>query len=68
MIVYAVQNDTVDAICWRNLGVTNGVVERTLELNPGLVDQGVILKAGTPVQLPEAQITKSAKKMVQLWD
>lgn len=68
MKVYAVQNDTVDAICWRYLGMTTSVVERTLELNPGLVDQGVVLKQGTPVILPDSQATTNTKQTVKLWD
>lgn len=68
MKVYANQNETVDALCWRHLGVTEGVVERTLELNPGLVNVGVALKQGTPVILPNMPDIKHTKKMVQLWD
>ncbi len=36
--VYALQNDTVDAICWRNYGRSSGVVEAVLEANPHLSD------------------------------
>ena len=31
--IYAIQNDTVDAICWRNYGRSAGVVEAVLEQN-----------------------------------
>lgn len=68
MKVYAQQNDTVDAICWRHLGATAGVVEQTFELNPGLVDQGVLLKHGTPVILPDAAPVQAVKETVKLWD
>ena len=37
--VYAIQNDTVDAICWRNYGRSSGVVEAVLEANPHLSEQ-----------------------------
>ena len=36
MRVYAHQGDTLDALVWRHLGRTAGLVERALELNPGL--------------------------------
>lgn len=68
MIVHAHQNDTVDAICWRHFGVTQGVVEQTLELNPGLVNQGAVLKHGTPVRLPNFVKQPKSKLMVKLWD
>lgn len=68
MIVHAHQNDTVDAICWRHLGATRGVVEQTLELNPGLVDHGPVLPHGTQVRLPRAITQPATKPMVKLWD
>ncbi len=68
MKVYAQQNDTVDAICWRHLGATAGVVEQTLDLNPGLADQGVVLAHGTPVTLPDAVPAQAERKTVRLWD
>lgn len=36
MNVFALQGETLDSLCFRVLGQTAGVVERTLELNPGL--------------------------------
>ncbi len=68
MIVHAHQHDTVDAICWRYLGATRGVVEQTLELNPGLVDQGPVLRHGTRVRLPDVIAQPRTIPMVNLWD
>lgn len=68
MRVLAQQNDTVDAICWRHFGATAGVVEQTLKLNPGLVNQGVILDHGTSVLLPDAVPPQVVKPTVKLWD
>lgn len=68
MIVRAHQYDTVDAICWRHLGTTRGVVEQTLSLNPGLADQGPILAHGTLVRLPDVLNQPKTKLMVKLWD
>ncbi|WP_196018971.1 tail protein X, partial [Serratia ureilytica] len=40
MRVYALQGDTVDAICWRYYGRTQGVVEQVYSLNEGLAAAG----------------------------
>jgi len=47
------QHDTVDALCWRHLGQTRSVVERVLELNPGLAAHGPHLPHGLTVHLPQ---------------
>ncbi|RFS78116.1 phage tail protein [Leclercia adecarboxylata] len=67
MKVYALQGDTLDAICARYYGRTGGVVEIVLKANPGLSELGVVLPHGTAVELPE---TDSAAKTetVNLWD
>lgn len=67
MKVYAMQGDTLDAICARHYGRTEGVVETVLRSNPGLSELGVILPHGTAIELPE---TDSAPKTetVNLWD
>ncbi|MFH4285229.1 tail protein X, partial [Acinetobacter baumannii] len=38
--IYAIQNDTVDAICWREYGRSTGVVEQVLAANPHLSEFG----------------------------
>ncbi|HVJ36270.1 MAG TPA: tail protein X [Stenotrophomonas sp.] len=70
MRVYAQQGDTVDLLCWRHLGSTTGLVEKTLELNPGLAQLGLVLPHGTAVDLPEVSSTTNAAAVatVQLWD
>lgn len=68
-IVYAVQGDTVDALCWRELGATQGVVEAVYELNRGLAAKGPTLPQGTPVQIPDrSTIAAPVLPTVQLWD
>ncbi|WP_340610786.1 tail protein X [Xenorhabdus bharatensis] len=67
MRVWAQQYDTVDALCWRHYGRTQGVTEQVLEANPGLADLGAILPHGTEVTLPDiapAPVTPT----LQLWD
>lgn len=70
MRVHAHQGDTLDALCWRHLGRTAGLVERAFELNPGLSAHGPILPHGTAVDLPEITSTTAAaqRPLVQLWD
>lgn len=67
MKIYSMQGDTIDAICNRYYGRTEGVVETLLQANPGLSELGVILPHGAVIELPE---TDSAPKteMVNLWD
>lgn len=64
------QGDTVDALCWRELGATAGVVEAVYELNRGLADLGPILPTGTLVQLPDRSPATQTPviPLQQLWD
>jgi phage tail protein X len=67
----AIQGDTLDLICWRELGTTAaGVVEQALELNPGLADAGVVIPSGTAIALPAAPAPAATpvRTLVQLWD
>lgn len=67
MHVRAQQGDTLDALCWRHLGATRGVVERALQLNPGLAAHGPILPQGLPIELPEIA-EPPTMPTVNLWD
>ncbi|MDU7561398.1 MAG: tail protein X [Acinetobacter baumannii] len=66
--VYAIQNDTIDAICWRyNLG--SAAVVQVLEANPTLSELGPFLPMGTAVLLPDITTQQnSTTQTVQLWD
>ncbi|MEM5403905.1 MULTISPECIES: tail protein X [Paraburkholderia] len=68
MKVIAKQGDTVDAICWRYYGRTDGTVEAVLEANEGLADLGVVLPTGTPVELPDLSAVQTTKPLLQLFD
>ncbi len=68
MIVRALQRDTVDALCWRYYGRTDGTVETVLEANTGLADRGVVLPTGTAVYLPALDTVTSTKPLLQLFD
>lgn len=67
MKMRAQQYDTVDAICWRYYGKTQGLTEAVLEANPGLADWGPILPHGLEIELPE-QVPTTVVKTIQLWD
>lgn len=65
MKVRTLQGDTVDLLCWRHLGRTEGVVAETLRINPGLAARGPLLPAGLAVELPEP--APAVQPLVQLW-
>jgi len=65
----ALEGDTVDAICWRELGRTRAVTEQVLAMNPGLAALGTRLPAGTLVMLPDvAAAAPTVLESVKLWD
>lgn len=68
MKVYAQQDDNLDAVIYRHLGTSYGLLEKTLLLNPHLAADAV-LTVGTPVILPEKLgDTKQVKAdSIQLW-
>ncbi|HDR9048577.1 TPA: tail protein X [Burkholderia vietnamiensis] len=68
MKVTARQGDTVDLICWRYYGRTDGTVEAVLEANAGLADFGVVIPMGTIVYLPDIQTVARTAPLVQLFD
>ncbi|MEA9393492.1 tail protein X [Acerihabitans sp. TG2] len=67
MQIYALQGDTVDAICWRYYGRTQGVVEQVLAVNPRLADLGAMLPHGTTLELPDIP-DAAVIESLNLWD
>jgi len=67
MKVRAQQNDTVDEICWRHYGRTQGMTEQVLQANPGLAELGPFLPHGLEVELPDVTMAATVQA-VQLWD
>ncbi|KGT95261.1 tail protein X [Erwinia typographi] len=67
MKVRALQYDTVDALCWRHYGRTQGVTEQVLQANPGLAGYGPVLPHGLEVELPDVAPAVTSQT-VQLWD
>lgn len=68
MQVYSLEGDTLDAVVFRHLGTTAGIVEQILADHPGLADLGAILPTGTRITLPDTVNTVSASQFIQLWD
>ena len=67
--VRSIQGDTLDGLCWRELGATRGVLEDVFELNRGLAELGPVLPPGTAVTLPDpASVQTPQTQTVQLWD
>lgn len=67
MRVIASQGDTLDALCYRRYGRTEGVVEAVLAVNPGLAELGAVLPHGTAVVLPVVE-SSTASETLNLWD
>lgn len=69
MRVAALQGDTLDLICWRELGTTVDVVEQAYDLNPSLADAGPVLAEGTFVTLPDVLPAATlTRETINLWD
>ncbi|WP_025873057.1 tail protein X [Methylobacillus glycogenes] len=67
MQVMSRQGDSIDSICWRHYGRTEGMVEQVLLANQDLSHMKPILPLGTMIDLPE-DVTQPQKQMIQLWD
>lgn len=67
MRVIASQGDTLDALCYRRYGRTEGVVEAVLAVNLGLAELGAVLPHGTTVELPVVE-SSTASETLNLWD
>ena len=71
MIAVAQAGETLDALCWRVLGRTEGVTEQAYDFNPQLADLGPTLPGGIEITLPDVATTTAApakRATVKLWD
>ena len=64
------ENNVLDLMLWRRYHRSTGdLLERTLDMNPGLADYGPFIPAGTTIVIP---IDKPAEprrlKLIRLWD
>ncbi|WP_312948105.1 tail protein X [Superficieibacter sp.] len=67
MNVRAQQGDTLDAVCARYYGRTEGVFEAVLAANPGLAEHGAVLPHGIVIELPDVQ-SSPITETINLWD
>lgn len=66
MLVYSIQNDTLDAIAYRYFGTnTAEILPEIFELNPHITD--VILLENQAVHLPEFR-PQPQSETLKLWD
>ncbi|PWC10929.1 phage tail protein [Brenneria roseae subsp. americana] len=65
MKVKALQGDTVDQLCYRHYGRTEGVTEAVIAANPGLSGQ-LFLAAGQSVEMPDT-VEAETPQTIQLW-
>ncbi|MFJ5480873.1 MULTISPECIES: tail protein X [Pectobacterium] len=65
MKVKALQGDTVDQLCYRHYGRTDGVTEAVIAANPGLSNT-LFLAAGQSVEMPDA-VEANEPQTIQLW-
>lgn len=69
MIAAAHHGETLDGLCWRVLGRTEGVTEQALAMNAGLAANGPILSEGQTIILPEISAAAVAiRQSINLWD
>lgn len=58
--------EMLDEICIAQYGLDRGYIEKVLDANPGLADQGPRFPAGLQIILPEVQ--PPATKVTRLWE
>ncbi|CAG9221247.1 tail protein X [Burkholderia glumae] len=68
MKITARQGETIDAMCWRHYGRTDGTVEAVLEANANLADRGIVLPLGTEVDMPDIETVDVTAPLLQLFD
>ncbi|MDR2008102.1 MAG: tail protein X [Alphaproteobacteria bacterium] len=60
------KDETLDEIVSKNYGSSFGYLELVLKANPFLYTQGVYLKVGLAIELPE--LKKEAQSRIALWN
>ena len=68
MIVRTLQNDVVDALCWRHYGRTQGAMEMVIEANSGLAVRGPILPMGLEIEMPDITRTPLTARLLNIFD
>lgn len=60
------QGDTIDLICHRYFGITGGVTEQVMAMNPHLIHYDLVLPSGVLITLPDSP-KRTQKNIIQLW-
>lgn len=60
------QGDYIDQICWEKFGSISGVLEKVLDMNPGLSSQPLSLPPGIEIILPD-EPEDDVKEIVRLF-
>ncbi|MEK6316531.1 tail protein X [Burkholderia gladioli] len=68
MKVTALQDESLDALCWRYYGSTSGTVEAVMAANPGIAALGVALPSGTVVEMPAPVAIDQVRPLLQLFN
>lgn len=67
MQVHSLQNESIDALCFRVYGHTEGAVEAVLRANPHLTSYGIFLPLGVLVDVPYLT-PPPPRPTLKLWD
>jgi len=63
--VTSLEHETIDELCFRIIGATQGVVEKTYQYNPNLAKTTLFLPALTEILIPLDNISNT--KEYDLW-
>lgn len=67
--VTTVDGDSLDALCWKHYGRQDQrIVERVLEHNQDLAEQGLIYRTGLTIELPDLDTEVTENDRIHLWD
>ena len=61
------QGDYIDQICWEKFGRVNGVLEKVLDMNPGLSSLPLSLPLGKEIELPGETPEQEINEIVRLF-
>ena len=66
IIYWTKDGDVLDAICQKYYGITSGVVEQVLQVNPHLAELEAVFEAGIKITLPQITQTQETQS-IKLW-
>jgi phage tail protein X len=66
-IIRSQQGDTLDALIWRERGLSAANLAPILAANAGIAGAGAVLTAGTAVTMPATAPAPTVRDIIQLW-